>query len=138
METPHTLVFTTHIPIRWGDLDAFKHVNNTIYFRYMEQARVEWLEALDIPVEIAQDEGVILVNASCTFLRPLTYPGTVECRVFVGPPGRSSLPTFYQMRRVGEEILYAEGASKIVWINNSTGKSTPLPEKLRSLFNDCA
>lgn len=136
METPRTLVFTTKIPIRWGDLDALNHVNNTVYFRYMEQARVEWLDALDISIGIAQTEGVILVNASCTFLLPLTYPGMVECRVFVGPPGRSSLPTFYELRRMEDETLYAEGASKVVWINNSTGKSTPLPEKLRSLFKD--
>ncbi|MBI5861167.1 MAG: acyl-CoA thioesterase [Rhodocyclales bacterium] len=134
IETTRTLVFTAQLPIRWGDLDALNHVNNTVYFRYMEQARIEWLEALGFTVERVQAEGPIIVNASCTFLIPLTYPGAVECRIFTGEPGRSSLPTFYELRRAGDETLYAEGASKIVWINNSTGKSTPLPEKLHSLF----
>jgi acyl-CoA thioester hydrolase len=45
MEHRKKLVHVTHIPIRWGDMDAYGHVNNTVYFRYMEQARVEWLES---------------------------------------------------------------------------------------------
>lgn len=134
MESARTLVFTSRLPIRWGDQDALNHVNNTIYFRYMEQVRIEWLESLDFATDRAQMEGPVIVNASCTFLIPLTYPGMVECRMFIGEPGRSSLPTFYELRRAGEETLYAEGSSKIVWINNSIGKSIPLPEKLRSLY----
>ena len=39
-------VHTTTVPIRWGDMDAQGHVNNTVYFRYMEQARVEWFERM--------------------------------------------------------------------------------------------
>ena len=40
------LVHTSRLPIRWGDMDALGHVNNTVYFRYMEQARIEWVRAL--------------------------------------------------------------------------------------------
>jgi hypothetical protein len=46
MQSQRKLVQTCLIPIRWGDMDAYGHVNNTIYFRYMEQARVEFLERL--------------------------------------------------------------------------------------------
>jgi acyl-CoA thioester hydrolase len=63
------------MPIRWGDMDAYGHVNNTVYFRYMEQARVEWLEQhQDLPVRPGGD-GPVIINASCTFLVPMTYPG---------------------------------------------------------------
>jgi hypothetical protein len=59
----------------------------------------------------------VIVNASCTFLIPFTYPGTIDCRMFCGHPGRSSVPTYYEMRVVGEDRIYAEGAAKLVWIN---------------------
>jgi len=131
MEHRRHLIHTTQIPIRWGDMDAYGHVNNTIYFRYMEQARCEWLEAMDIGVGIG-DSGPVIVNASCTFLIPLTYPGTVEVWTFVGEPGRSSIPTFVEMRVVGDERIYAEGAAKVVWMDTRTGKSVPLPDRVRA------
>lgn len=133
METRRKLIHVTRMSIRWGDMDAMGHVNNTIYFRYMEQARIEWLEALGFGTRQSADEGPVIVNASCTFIVPLTYPGEVEVRTFIGHPGRSSLPTAYELRKTGEDALYAEGAAKMVWINPGTGKSIPLPEKMRKL-----
>lgn len=109
-------------------MDALGHVNNTIYFRYMEQARVEWLDRLGFDLGAAREEGVVVVNASCTFLLPITYPGSVEVRMFFDKPGRSSLQTHYELRKAGEETLYAEGAAKMVWVNQTTGKSAPWPQ----------
>ncbi len=120
------------MPIRWGDQDAMGHVNNTIYFRFMEQMRVEWLESSGFGTSATQTEGPVIVNASCTFLIPFTYPGIVECRMFSGTPGRSSVPTYYELRLVGDDRIYAEGAAKLVWINSKTGKSSPLPDALRA------
>ena len=127
MEHFRKLVLTSVIPIRWGDMDALGHVNNTVYFRYMEQVRVEWIEQMGYPIDAKREETVVVVNASCTFLQPLTYPGSIECRMFVGTPGRSSLPTFYELRKCGADALYAEGAAKMVWMSTATGRSAPLP-----------
>ena len=134
METQRRLIHTTCIPIRWGDMDALRHVNNTVYFRYMEQARVEWFEDLGYAVNPAQ-ETLVIINASCTFLRPLSYPGTVEVRMYAGHLGRSSFPTYYELRLQGDERIYAEGAAKVVWMNPATGRSIPLPEKLRQIVS---
>lgn len=131
MENKRKLILTTEIPIRWGDMDAYGHVNNTVYFRYMEQIRCEWLEQLGYTVGPG-GEGPVIVNAACTFLLPLTYPGTVEVRLFAGHPGRSSIPTHYELRLVGDDTLYATGDSKVVWIDTASGKSAPLPESLRA------
>lgn len=133
METKRKLIHVTQMPIRWGDMDAMGHVNNTVYFRYVEQARIEWLESLGFGTTQAAEEGPVIVNASCTFIVPLTYPGTVEVRTYAGHPGRSSLPTYYELRAAGDDALHAEGAAKMVWINPSTGKSIPLPDKMRRL-----
>lgn len=118
------------MPIRWGDMDALGHVNNTVYFRYMEQIRVEWLESLGYVLSATRPDGIVVINASCTFLAPLTYPGEVEVQMWLGKPGRSSLQSHYEMRKVGEETLYAEGAAKMVWMNPQTGKSVPIPESI--------
>jgi acyl-CoA thioester hydrolase len=131
MELKHKLIFTTTMPIRWGDMDAMGHVNNTVYFRYMEQARIEWLESLGYATGQAAGQGPVIVNASCTFLKPFAYPGNVEVRISAGHPGRSSLPTFYELRRAGADMLVAEGAAKMVWINPASGRSIPLPERMR-------
>ena len=75
------LVYQIEIPIRWGDMDAMGHVNNTVYFRYMEQARISWMEALGWQ---GGGEGMLVVNAHCTFVRQLEYPGTVLVRQYRG------------------------------------------------------
>jgi acyl-CoA thioester hydrolase len=134
MEHPHQLVHVTQIPVRWGDMDALGHVNNTVYFRFAEQARIDWLVKLGITDIVGVDEGPVIINASCTFFKPIAFPATVEVRTLVGKPGRSSLPTFYEMRCVGDETLYAEGAAKVVWWNPRTGKSLPLPDFIRNLY----
>jgi acyl-CoA thioester hydrolase len=129
MEHPRKLMHVTRIPIRWGDMDAYGHVNNTVYFRYMEQARVEWLEGMRFAVRPGGD-GPVIVNASCTFLIPMTYPGTVEVRTSVGTIGRSSFQTHVEMSIGG--MVYAEGAAKVVWMDTRTGKSVALPDEVRS------
>ena len=133
METERRLVHTSLLPIRWGDMDAFGHVNNTVYFRYMEQARVEFFESLGYVLLV--NASLVIVNAGCTFMIPFTYPGTVELKLYSGKPGRSSIPTTYEFRRQGDERLFATGDAKIVWIEQSTGKSVPIPDKLRLVLD---
>jgi len=126
---PRLLVHTSIQPMRWGDMDALGHVNNTVYFRYMEQARIEWLFAVATSHDpYASGSGPVIVNASCTFLQPLVYPGDVEVRMFLAGPGRSSVGSFYEVCKDGRR--YAEGAAKIVWIDLATGRPTPLPEAI--------
>jgi acyl-CoA thioester hydrolase len=129
MSDTRALVHTSRQSIRWGDMDAFGHVNNVWYFRYMEQARIEWLDAR-APHWAAKDaqEGPVIVNARCDFLIPLVYPADFEVRMFVGAPGRSSIDTFYEIWSEGRR--FADGASRLVWIKRSTGRSTPLPEAI--------
>jgi acyl-CoA thioester hydrolase len=123
---PRLLVHTARWPMRWGDMDALGHVNNTVYFRYMEQARIEWLEQLSTASPGGPPLPIVIVNASCTFLVPLVYPGEVEVRMLLGEPGRTSVGSFYEIRMNGRN--YAEGAAKIVWLDPSTGRPAPLPD----------
>jgi acyl-CoA thioester hydrolase len=127
------LAHTERIAVRWGDMDAMGHVNNTVYFRYMEQARIGWFENL-VPREAAwKATGIVIANASCNFKRPLNYPGTVEVRVLVGAPGGSSVPTFYELMMNDE--LYADGAATVVFIDMQAQRPVRIPERIRSLLS---
>ena len=135
MTKPRNLVHVENIAIRWGDMDAMGHVNNTVYFRYMEQARIAWLDATGCRGVDGRGHrmGPVIVTANCTFIRQLVYPGTVEVKTFVEPAGRTSVHTACELRMAGDDALYAEGGAKIVWMDYSEGKSCPLPEPLRAL-----
>ena len=66
-------VFEMHIPIRWGDMDMMGHVNNTVYFRYLETIRIEWLSSIGYPPN-PSGQGPVIVNAFCNFTDSLNTP----------------------------------------------------------------
>ena len=130
MNSSRKLVHVERIPIRWGDMDAMGHVNNTVYFRYMEQARISWFDALVPEAEAWKSTGIVIANASCNFKRAITYPGTVEVKVYTDPPGGSSVGTHYELW-VDDE-LYADGAAIVVFIDMKRQKATRIPESIRT------
>lgn len=128
------LVHEMDIPIRWGDMDAMGHVNNTVYFRYLESVRVEWLHAVG-GAPNPGGEGPVIVNAFCNFIRQLEYPGTVRAKLYVTAPGRSSFDTYITLERTDEPgTVYATGGATTVWIDFAAQRSVPLPEWLRALL----
>ena len=126
------LLHLERVPIRWGDMDALGHVNNTIYFRYMEQARISWMDTQGI--NNVQGDGPILGKASCRFIKPLVYPGVVEVSLTCTGVSNRSFNFASEVRKVGEDILYAEGEATMVWINFAAGRSQPLPEAIRRIL----
>jgi acyl-CoA thioester hydrolase len=131
MTSPRLLVHTSHLTVRWGDMDVLGHVNNTNYFRYMEQARIEWVYAQAQVHEgrpYDGGQGPVIVNASCDFLVPLVYPADIEVSMFLGNPGRTSVGSYYDIHSAGTR--FATGAAKMVWIDVDSGRPVPLPEAL--------
>ena len=128
-ETSRSFVLSIDIEVRWGDMDALAHVNNAAYFTYFEQARMTWL---DKHGRDYQDTGPILAATSATFLEPVVYPDRIAVRLYCGTAGRSSLTHYYDVvDRDSPERIFARGEAVIVWIDQRTGKSTPLPDELR-------
>ena len=126
------LAHVERFPIFWGDMDALGHVNNVTYFRYMEQARVAFFETLVPRDELWKKTGIVVVHASCDFRRALVYPGDVEVSLFVEPPRRTSIATFYEMRLAGDAHVYAEGKAVVVFIDGLTQKAIAIPPAVRS------
>jgi acyl-CoA thioester hydrolase len=123
------------IPIRWGDMDAMGHVNNAVYFRYMEVARLEWLFRIGAPPD-PQGSGPVIVNAFCNFIRQLEYPGEVLAKHYVCNPGRSSFDTYIVLERADKPgLIYAEGGATTVWTDFQAQKSAPMPDWLRALVS---
>lgn len=126
------LVRVVPVALRWADMDAQGHVNNVQYFRYMEQARIEWLDATGCRGD-AGVYGPVVKTAGCTFQRALVYPAEIEVRMYCAPPGRSSFMTRYTLTARGDQsTLYAEGEALVVWVDHAIGRSVPLPAQLRA------
>jgi acyl-CoA thioester hydrolase len=129
------LVHEMHIPIRWGDMDAMGHVNNVSYFRYLETARIEWLNGAGFKPD-PNGEGFVIINAFCNFLIQLEYPGTILARTYAANLGRSSFDSFTTLARTDQpEVISAAGGATIVWVNFPKQKSMPFPDRLREILS---
>ena len=125
------LVHEMVIPLRWGDMDAMGHINNTLYFRYMEVCRLDWIFKLTGQPNLA-GEGLIIINAFCNFLRQLEFPGDIRVSLLIDKPGRTSFESYHRIERLDEPGRpYAEGGARIVWTDYVARKSVPLPDWLR-------
>ena len=132
MSVPGNPVSSLTIALRWGDMDAYGHANNTVYFRFFEEARIVWLASLELGG--AEDAtGPVIIKTSATFLKELTHPANVVVETYADKAGNTSLDTYHLLKDKDTGDIYAEGYAKIVWTDRATRKSTPLPDTLRAL-----
>jgi acyl-CoA thioester hydrolase len=125
-------VFSMTIPVRWGDMDAMGHVNNTLYFRYLEIIRIEWMRSIGCQPD-PKGEGPVIVNAFCNFYKQLEYPCDVIATMFVSDAGRSSFETWCTLAPSHDpDTIYAAGGATTVWVNFPLQKSAPMPEVMRA------
>jgi acyl-CoA thioester hydrolase len=128
-----TLVFGMNISIRWGDMDAMGHVNNAVYFRYLETVRLQWLHQVCGGSLDTQGEGALIVNAFCNFIKQLEFPGDVRALLYVANPGRSSFDTFVILERADAPgVVYASGGATAVWVDFKRQQSLPMPDWFRA------
>jgi acyl-CoA thioester hydrolase len=106
------LVHEMIMPIRWGDMDAYGHVNNTVYFRYMEQARCEWITSLGYEVAPGR-ESMLMINGFCNFNQQLSLDVYTSMALTTSPDFEAAL-----------------GGATMVWVDLTTNKSAPWPEHI--------
>jgi len=127
------LVYETVIPIRWGDMDAMGHLNNTTYFRYLETARIDWMRSIGFQPD-PEGEGMVIVNAFCNFYRQLEYPGDVLLKMYVSDPGRTTFESWGTMERTDMPgVIHAAGGATTIWVDFPKQKASELPGWLREL-----
>jgi acyl-CoA thioester hydrolase len=126
-----TLLHVAHIPVRWGDMDSYGHVNNTLYIQYLEEARVAWFKRLGIDMNNVP-QGPVVLQTLHTYLKPVVHPATVVVELYAGPVGNSSLVVEHRLSTLEDpETLYGEGHCKLVWIDHDSDRSVPVPDALR-------
>jgi acyl-CoA thioester hydrolase len=123
------------IPVQWGEMDAFQHVNNVVYFRYFENARIAYFEKLDV-IEFMTREGIgpILAATSCRFKTPLTYPDKVLVAAKVTTIEEDRFIMDYRVVSTKHQKVAAEADGVIVTFNYRENKKVPVPEELRRLI----
>ena len=121
------------IPIRWGDMDAMGHVNNTLYFRYMETIRIDFFRSINcVPDPLGQ--GPVIVNAFCNFYKQLEYPGDVLIKMYVSDPARTTFESWCTLELADQPgVIYAAGGATIIWVDFPLQKAFPLPDHIRAL-----
>jgi acyl-CoA thioester hydrolase len=116
-------------PIAWGDMDSFAHVNNTVFFRLFESARMEYLTRINFTGSDLKI-GPILASTSCVFRRPITWPDTVKVGARVTNVSHDRFTMEYAIHR-GDGRLAAEGQGVVVSFDYQQQTKTPLPESVR-------
>jgi acyl-CoA thioester hydrolase len=116
----------------WGEMDAYRHVNNVVYFRYLENARLEYFRRLDW-LQFEHDSGIgpILASTSAKFRRPLTYPDTIQigARVIEVREDRFTLEHHIISERLGG--VATEGHAVVVTYHHGERKKVPMPDEIR-------
>lgn len=123
-------------PIQWGDQDAFGHVNNTIYLRWFESARIAYTDRMGLSQLMeTQRIGPILAAISCSFRRQLTYPDTVRIGARISRIGRTSMVMEHRVVSERLQEIAADGDSTIVTFDYGENRSVPVPEAVRAAIH---
>lgn len=127
--------FLFPLDVRWGDMDALGHVNNSIFFRYLESARIAWYDSIDVPAWRAKPtDGPGLVATELAFRRQLKYPAKIVVEVRTSRMSARSFSLDFRVVDAIDGTVYAEGSSTNVWVDYAAEKALPLPEPLRAVL----
>lgn len=125
-------LLTVPLSVRWGDMDAFNHVNNSVYATYLEEVRLRWFATLNGPW-VSPEMGPVVASMRIEFRQPIEWPEELVVELLCDRVGRSSLSLPFRMVSATDASrLYAEGSTVLVWIDRKTGKSVPLPDFVQS------
>src|SRR5215216_500687 len=132
--------FVHHERVRFGDLDAMRHLNNVVFLRYFETARIAYIRHLmpaHAPPHPEQAKwGLIFAECHINYRAPVYFDEEVAVQCSIGEVRRSAFQVLFEMR-VGERVA-AEGYGWLVGFDYTADKSSPLPESVRSLLENSA
>jgi len=119
------------MPVRWRDLDAFNHVNNSKYLSYLEEARLQWM--IGVPGKGLDDHvAPVVAAAQLNYRRPIAWPAQVVIELFVERLGNTSLTIGHRIVDGADgNVLYCDGHVVMVWIDRDSGAAAPLPAEVR-------
>ena len=124
-------------PVAWGEMDALRHVNNIVYFRYFESARIAYFERVGFWAYMDETGvGPILASTQCKFILPVTYPDTVSVGARVSEVTDDRFLMRYAVVSHNHARLAAEGEGLIVSYDYRALTKAPLPEEIKRRIRD--
>lgn len=120
------------LPVQWGELDAFHHVNNAYYLRWFESARIAYFAKVGVGIELGDSASLrpILARASVDYRAPVTFPDTVTVEATVKSFGTTSFVMGYRLSSEAQRRVVAEGEAVVVLLD-ANGEKTKVPDTLR-------
>ena len=121
--------------IIWGDMDAFGHINNTVYFRYFEDARIAYFDQIGVHEQKKQfGVGPILATTRCNFRLPLDYPDHIHIAIRSSILSPKKLNMEFVVFSEKHGAITAEGDGLIVYYDYANGKSCEIPNAIVTAF----
>jgi acyl-CoA thioester hydrolase len=125
-----TALFRLPLQLRWGDLDAFNHVNNSNFLTYLEEARIRWFDSIG-EAWVTDEFAPLLAAVQLNYRRPIPYPSEVVVQLFVDRVGTSSVTIAHAIASDDGTVLYCDGHVVAVWIDRASGRPRALPDSIR-------
>ncbi len=123
----------TKIKVQWGDMDALQHVNNVVYFRYFEIARIEYYLKMFNHKKIVEDNLALTVaSQECRYRSSLTFPDELYIATFVTDKGPYDIMQEYKIFSTAQDKITTEGKARLVLVNTKTGKKELLAEEIQA------
>ncbi len=120
-------------PVHWGEMDAFQHVNNVVYFRYFESARIAYMTQTNIMSEMKEKQiGPILASTECRYRRPVTYPDSLKVGCKVTELREQDFIQEYGIFSLQQNELTTLGKARIVMVDYNTHQKTDISETIRA------
>jgi acyl-CoA thioester hydrolase len=128
---------TVEIPVAWGEMDSFSHVNNIVYFRYFESARIACFDRIGYPDLMHNSgSGPILASTECRFRIPLTYPDMLIAGTVIEDIGQHHFLMGYAVFSRNHDAIAATGSGRIVSYDYQRQKKAPIPDAIRNGLKD--
>tara|TARA_B100000686_G_scaffold140004_1_gene147482 strand:- start:286 stop:732 length:447 start_codon:yes stop_codon:yes gene_type:complete len=126
------------VSTRWVDNDVYGHINNAVYFSYIDSVVNQFLiEYQLLDLEKSEVIGVV-AQSQCRFFQSLSYPGVVDCGLRVRHLGKTSVSYEVGMFEQDKEAVAAVGGFTHVFVDRSQHRPRPLSELMRSAFSTLA
>ena len=114
--------------VAWGDMDAFGHVNNVIYYRYIESARICYFEHLNI---LGGDVNTVVASSQCQYIKPVFYPDTLSIGTYVVEIRNSAMRMEYVLYSHAQAQVVAKGEAVVVFVDQVNMHKTLIPTDIR-------
>ncbi len=125
------------VEVAWGEMDAFSHVNNIMYFRYFESARIAYFERVQL-MEFMAETGIgpILASTSCRFKMPVTFPDTLQIGAKVVDVQKDRFSMRYRVVSEKTGRIAAEGEGSVVCYDYTRNAKSDVPEVMLARINE--